>query len=91
MDKIDRFEKFLLENDICTADELSLVEQINGRWEKPLTDILECRTGLRSLEQAVAEGYAMDSVLEDLDKSLLSNRELDELGLLDDDDNDDEE
>ncbi len=85
-DNIDRLEKFLLENDVCTEDEMSLVEQINGRWEKPLMDILEVRTGLRSLEQAADENFIMDSVLEDLDKSLLSESRLEELGLLEEDD-----
>lgn len=85
-DNIDRLEKFLIENDVCTEDELSLVESINGRWEKPLMDILEVRTGLRSLEQAADENFIMDSVLEDLDKSMLSESRLEELGLLEEDD-----
>lgn len=90
-DNIDRLEKFLIENDVCTEDELSLVEQIVGRWEKPLMDILEVRTGLRSLEQAADENFIMDSVLEDLDKSQLSDRRLEELGLLEEDDEEDDE
>jgi len=87
---IDRLEKFLLDNDVCTEDELSLVEQINGRDEKWLYYILDCRTGLHSLEQAADENFIMDSVLEDLDKSQLSESRLEELGLLDDAEDDDE-
>lgn len=86
---IDRLEQFLLDNDVCTEDELSLVEQINGRDEKWLYKILDCRTGLQSLEQAAAENYIMDAVLQDLDKGLISDSRLEELGLLEEkDDND---
>lgn len=88
---IDRLEKFLLDNDVCTEDEMSLVEQINGRDEKWLYYILDCRTGLHSLEQAADENFIMDSVLEDLDKSQLSESRLDELGLLEEDEESDEE
>lgn len=87
---IDRLEKFLLDNDVCTEDELILVEQINGRDEKWLYEILDCRVGLKSLEQAAAENYIMDAVLYDLDKSQLSDSRLDELGLLEEKDDDDE-
>lgn len=86
--RIDRLETFLLDNDVCTEDELSLVESINGRDESPLMDILYVRTGLRSLEQAAEENFIMDSVLEDLDKSMFSESRLEELGLLEEDDED---
>ena len=33
MDFVDRYEQFLLDNEVCTEDELSLVTSICGRNE----------------------------------------------------------
>lgn len=87
MDFVDRYEQFLLDNEVCTEDELSLVTSICGRNEGTCESILYCRCGLRSLEQAAEENFIMDAVLEDLDKSMLSDSKLEELGLLEEKDN----
>lgn len=87
----ERFEQFLLDNEVCTEDELALVTCIAGRRIDTYESILYARCGLRSLEQAAEENFIMDSVLQDLDKSMLSDSKLDELGLLDDEDDDENE
>lgn len=87
----ERFEQFLLDNEVCTEDELALVTYIAGRTNDTYESILYARCGLRSLEQAAEENFIMDAVLEDLDKSMLSDRRLEELGLLEEDDKEDDE
>ena len=88
---VDRFEQFLLDNMVCTEEELALVTCIAGRSIDTCESILYARCGLRSLEQAAEENFIMDAVLEDLDKSMISDRRLEELGLLEEDDKEDDE
>lgn len=87
----ERFEQFLLDNEVCTEEELALVTCIAGRRIDTYESILYARCGLRSLEQAAEENFIMDAVLEDLDKSMLSERRLEELGLLEEKDEDEDE
>ena len=75
----EKLHDFLIENEVATEDEISLVTSINGYNEEAMLDILYSRCGLRSIEQAKAEHFYMGSV-----KDLLNNDD-------DDDDNDDEE
>lgn len=42
---------YLIENEICTEEEMQLVTKINGYNEESVNDILYVRTGYRSLEQ----------------------------------------
>lgn len=42
---------FLIEEGIATDEEIRLVTNINGYNNKSLNDILEVRTGYRSIEQ----------------------------------------
>lgn len=48
---------FIVDNNIATEDEVTLVTNINGWSEETMTDIIFARTGLRSYEQCVDEGY----------------------------------
>ena len=43
--------EYLIECNIATEEEISLVTSINGSNEDSLNSILYCRTGYRSLEQ----------------------------------------
>ena len=49
--------KFIIDNNIATEKEVALVTGINGWKEETMTDIVFYRTGLRSYEQCVSEGY----------------------------------
>ena len=51
MINLDAYWDFLVDNGIATADELTLVTNINGYSEKTLKDVLFCQTGNRSVEQ----------------------------------------
>lgn len=42
---------YLIENGICTEDEMKLVTSINGYNEESVNDILYVRTGYRDIEQ----------------------------------------
>ena len=42
---------YLIENGICTEDEMKLVTSINGYNEESVNDILYVRTGYRDMEQ----------------------------------------
>ena len=77
IDSTEKLQKFLIENEVATEDEISLVTSINGYNEEAMLDILYSRCGLRSIEQAKAEHFYMGSVEDLLDD--------------DEDDNDDEE
>ena len=62
---------FIVDNNIATEDEVTLVTNINGWSEETMTDIIFARTGLRSYEQCVNDGY---SGTNDLDRLLLNRR-----------------
>lgn len=49
---------FIIDNNIATEDEVRLVTDINGWSEDTMTDIIYARTGLRSYEQCVDDGYS---------------------------------
>ena len=49
---------FIVDNNIATEEEVTLVTNINGWSEETMTDIIFARTGLRSYEQCVDDGYA---------------------------------
>lgn len=49
---------FIVDNNIATEDEVRLVTDINGWNEEAMTDIIYVRTGLRSYEQCVDDGYS---------------------------------
>tara|TARA_R100000329_G_scaffold42603_1_gene39617 strand:+ start:7448 stop:7636 length:189 start_codon:yes stop_codon:yes gene_type:complete len=51
MDKIDEFYDYLVDYNVATEDEISLLFNINGRSIDTLNSILYARLGLRSLEQ----------------------------------------
>lgn len=49
---------FIVDNNIATEDEVTLVTYINGWSEETMTDIIYARTGLRSYEQCVNDGFS---------------------------------
>jgi hypothetical protein len=49
---------FIVDNNIATEDEIGLVSDINGLSEDTMTDIIYAKTGLRSYEQCVDDGYS---------------------------------
>ena len=49
---------FIVDNNIATDNEVILISDINGFNEETMTDIIYCRTGLRSYEQCKDEGYS---------------------------------
>tara|TARA_R100001015_G_C4519415_1_gene88838 strand:- start:462 stop:650 length:189 start_codon:yes stop_codon:yes gene_type:complete len=51
MDKIDEYYDYLVDYNVATEDEITLLFDINGRSIDTLNSILYARTGLRSLEQ----------------------------------------
>lgn len=48
---------FIVDNNIATEEEVTLVTNINGWSGETMTAIIFARTGLRSYEQCVDEGY----------------------------------
>ena len=48
---LDEQFNYLIENGICTEDEMKLVTSINGYNEESVNDILYVRTGYRDMEQ----------------------------------------
>lgn len=69
---------FIIDNNIATEDEVRLVTDINGWSEDTMTDIIYARTGLKSYEQCVDDGYS-------------GTDELDSYYCLDEDEEDNEE
>ena len=59
------WQDFIIENNIATEEEVGLVVNINGWKEETMTDIVFARTGLRSYEQCVSEGYEPSEELDD--------------------------
>lgn len=55
--------EFLVENDIATDDEVKLVTQTAGLEEQTLLHILYVRTGFRSIEQSLGEGFYISPYL----------------------------
>lgn len=49
--ELNEFWDFLIDECIATEEELQLVTNINGYNYKALNDVLEVRTGYRSIEQ----------------------------------------
>lgn len=47
--------QYLIENNIATKEEITLVCNINGHSQETLDDILYARTGYRSFEQIQEE------------------------------------
>ena len=65
---------FIVDNNIATEDEVRLVSDINGLNEETMTDIIYAKTGLRSYEQCLSEGY---SGTDELDSYYCLNEEED--------------
>lgn len=57
---------FIVENNIATEDECSLITDINGYSEETMMDIIYARTGLRSIEQCNDDGgfYLSEELIE---------------------------
>ena len=51
MNKFDKFYDYLVDHNVATEDEISLVCCVNGYSVESLEGILYARLGLRSLEQ----------------------------------------
>ena len=49
--ELDEQFNYLIENGICTEDEMKLVTSINGYNEESVNDILYVREGYRDMEQ----------------------------------------
>ena len=63
---VDFWYETLIENNIATEEEISLVCSINGQNEESFLDIVYSRTGFRSWEQLKSDGYYVPSqVLDD--------------------------
>lgn len=55
--------EFLVENNIATEEEVKLVTQIALFEENTLLHILYARTGFRSIEQSLGEGFSISPYL----------------------------
>ena len=55
---------YIIDNGIATDSEVRLVVDINGYSEETMKDIIFARTGNRSYEQCVADGFSRDSYLD---------------------------
>lgn len=60
---VDLWYQTLIENNIATEEEISLVCSINGQNEKSFLDIVYSRTGFRSWEQLESDGYYVPAQL----------------------------
>lgn len=54
---------FITENNIATENEVNLVTDINGYSESAFLDIVYARTGYRSYEQLLDDGYSANEKL----------------------------
>lgn len=54
---------FITENNIATENEVNLVTDINGYSESTFLDIVYARTGYRSYEQLLDDGYSANEEL----------------------------
>lgn len=54
---------FITENDIATENEVNLVTDISGYSESTFLDIVYARTGYRSYEQLLDDGYSANEKL----------------------------
>lgn len=79
---------FIVDNNIATEDEVRLVTDINGWNEEAMTDIIYARTGLRSYEQCVDDGY---SGTDELDSYYCLDEEEDDEEEEEEEDEDEEE
>lgn len=48
---LNEIKEYLVNNDIATEEEITLVTQINGWNEESLNDIIYARTGYHDMEQ----------------------------------------
>lgn len=53
MSNIDQIYDFIIERNIATDDEIALVTCIKGWNKTSLNDIIEVRTGYRSMDQLI--------------------------------------
>jgi hypothetical protein len=56
-------DDFIFENGIATENEIILVTNINGWKRETMMDIIYARTGYRSIEQCVDDGFTADEEL----------------------------
>lgn len=56
---------FIVDNNIATEDEISLVTDINGWSEETMNDIIFARTGYRSYEQCLDDSFEGTEELND--------------------------
>lgn len=54
---------FITENNIATENEVNLVTDISGYSESTFLDIVYARTGYRSYEQLLDDGYSANEKL----------------------------
>lgn len=66
-DFVNLWYSTLIENNIATEEEISLVCSINGQNEESFLDIVYSRTGFRSWEQLKSDGYYVPTQLLDDD------------------------
>ena len=62
-DKKNLLYDFIIQNEIATEDEITLVTCIAGWNEDTMNDIIFHRTGNRSIEQCQSEGYYVSQEL----------------------------
>lgn len=58
--KEEKIQRYIIEHEIATENEVRLVTQINGFNEGALNDILYCRTGYRDIDQIEGENWEED-------------------------------
>ena len=76
----DKWYDFLVDNEIATEDEISLVTNICGYNEDTMERILYAKTGLRSVIQALMDGYSdqfNEDFIDDVFYELVGNHNFD--------------